>query len=351
MRRKIRGNNAPFIFDDPGNYNLKIHSDTLKAMQSMEDVIYRVKTTLQGDSFTCGQHIIRYFDEIMRINHEMSSSKLNRVSFEKKLVNSIQLKLYAGECRKLRSESLEYVLNTNFSISMFIKKFETKLLRNDYSFTIQQLMDDVLQDNEDIERVIGKTKKRKNTRLKLKSADDMFESIKNEVNNFKALVQAFNDSRTSCQCSSQFPKTVLRKMSTNKLSDIHGFSYLNIDQLSWTCPRTGQKAKGCFYWKSTPTQNNLVYGQDDIVKLVQKLGPTQNEEFEYKGLDHGDIFKEMLLRRLSLMCNFTAIDIPDGGSCCDWIAGAVLLNESNSSSFAKYLNALRKKKKIGKICV
>ena len=124
MKRKIRGNNAPFIFDDPGNYSLKIHSDTLKAMQSMENVIYRVKTTLQGDSFTCGQHIIRYFDEIVRINHEMSSSKLNRVSFEKKLVNSIQLKLYAGECRKLRSESLEYVLNTNFSISMFIKNLK-----------------------------------------------------------------------------------------------------------------------------------------------------------------------------------------------------------------------------------
>ena len=59
----------------------------------------------------------------------------------------------------------------------------------------------------------------------------MFESIKNEVNNFKALVQAFNDSRTPCQCSSQFPRTVLRKMSRNKLSDIHGFSDLNIDQL------------------------------------------------------------------------------------------------------------------------
>ena len=102
--------------------------------------------------------------------------------------------------------------------------------------------------------------------------------------------------------------------------------YFN-NQLSWTCPRTGQKAKGCFYWKSTPTQNNLVYGQDDIVKLGQKLGPMENEEFEYKGLDHGDIFKEMLLRHLSLLCNFTAIDIPDGGSCCDWIAGAVLLNE------------------------
>ena len=89
----------------------------------------------------------------------MSSSKLNRVSFEKKLVNSIQLKLYAGECQKLRSESLEYVFNTNFSVSMFIKNFETKNLRNDFSFTIQQLMDDVLQANEDIEGVIGKTKK------------------------------------------------------------------------------------------------------------------------------------------------------------------------------------------------
>ena len=32
----------------------------------------------------------------------------------------------------------------------------------------------------------------------------------------------------------------------------------------------------------------------------------------------------------------------------NWIACAVLLNESNSSSFAKYLNALRKKKKLAK---
>ena len=64
------------------------------------------------------------------------------------------------------------------------------------------------------------------------SADDVFESIKNEVNNFKALVQAYNDSRTFCQCSIQFPNTLLQKMSINKLSDIHGFSYLNIDQVS-----------------------------------------------------------------------------------------------------------------------
>ena len=86
-------------------------------------------------------------------------------------------------------------------------------------------------------------------------------------------------------------------------------------------------------------------------KLVQKLGPTQNEEFKYKGLDHSDIFKEMLLRRLSLLCNFTAIDIPDSVSCCDWIACAVLLNESNSSSFAKYLNTLRKKKNWQNLCL
>ena len=62
MKRKNRGNNTPFIFEDErGNYNLKINSNTLKAMQSMGDVMYRVKTTLQGDSFTCGQHIIRFF--------------------------------------------------------------------------------------------------------------------------------------------------------------------------------------------------------------------------------------------------------------------------------------------------
>ena len=30
-------------------------------------------------------------------------------------------------------------------------------------------------------------------------------------------------------------------------------------------------------------------------KLVQKLGPTQNEEFKYKGLDHSDIFKEKVV--------------------------------------------------------
>jgi len=48
------------------------------------------------------------------------------------------------------------------------------------------------------------------------------------------------------------------------------------------------------------------------------------------------------LNRLSLQCNFTGIKIPDGGSCCDWIAGAVILSESNSSIFATYLNTLRK---------
>ena len=258
------------------------------------------------------------------------------------------MKLYAEECRKLRSESLEYVLNTNFAISIFLKKFDTRLLRNDHSFTAQQLLDDVLQANEEIKGVIGK-KNKNNTRKKPKSVDNMFESIKNEVKIFKALVKGYNDSKISCQCNIQFPKIARRKMSANKLNDIHGFSLFNIDLLKWTCPRTNQKGKGCFYSKSTPTKNKLVYGLTDIVQLIEKLGPKENVDFEYQEMDHSAIFKDMLLRRLSLLCNFTPIDIPDGGSCCDWIAGAVILNESNSSSFAIYLNNLRKKKKMAKL--
>ena len=123
MKRNNGGNNTSFTFKLEGvDYNLIIHRDIVKAIQSMDDVVYRVKTTHQGDGYTCGQHIVRFFDEIMRINHERSSFKWNIASFEKKLVNSKQLKLYAEECRKLRSESLEYVLNTNFAISIFLKK-------------------------------------------------------------------------------------------------------------------------------------------------------------------------------------------------------------------------------------
>ena len=350
MKRNNSGTNTSFVFEvERGFYNLKINRKTVKTIQAMKDVVYRVKTTQQGDNFTCGQHIVRYFDEIMRINHERLPSKLDKISFERKLLNSIQLKLYAGECRKLRSESLEYVLNTNLAISIFIKKFDTKFLRNDFSFTIQQLMDDVLQANEEIERAIGKIRLKKNTRSKQMSSDDMFETIKNEVATFKTLVQGCNEDRKLCQCNIKFPSSALRRMSSSELKDIHAFSFLQIQQLSWTCPRTGQKGKGSFYSKFSPTNTKQVYGMDNIVTLVQKLGPEINEDFEHNGLKHCDIFKDMLLRRLSLLCNFTPIDIPDGGSCCDWIVGAVILNESNSSSFATYLNTLRKKKHLAKL--
>ena len=94
-------NNKLFIIEQgKDNLKLKIKEDIYRAMISMGDIIYGVKTTRQNDTVTCGLHIIRIFDEIMRINHECSST-LNKKWFETKLKQSKQLRLCVEECPKL----------------------------------------------------------------------------------------------------------------------------------------------------------------------------------------------------------------------------------------------------------
>ena len=121
-------NNKSFIIEDEkDNLQLKIKEDIYHAMISMGDIIYGVKTTRQNDTVTCGLHMIRIFDEIMRINHECSLT-WNKEWFETKLKQSKQLMLCVEECPKLQSELLEYILNTNFVITTFTNSFETNVL-------------------------------------------------------------------------------------------------------------------------------------------------------------------------------------------------------------------------------
>ena len=89
MKWKITNHSS--LNRDRINLQLKIKEDIYHAMISMGDIIYGVKTTRQNDTVTCGLHIIRIFDEIMRINHECSST-LKKEWFETKLKQSKQLR-------------------------------------------------------------------------------------------------------------------------------------------------------------------------------------------------------------------------------------------------------------------
>ena len=52
---------------------------------------------------------------------------------------------------------------------------------------------------------------------------------------------------------------------------------------------------------------------------------------------------------LSFNCAFERIRIPDGGSCCEWIGTALLINLDQNSEYIKDLNALRRRIKICQI--
>lgn len=88
------------------------------------------------------------------------------------------------------------------------------------------------------------------------TVDDMFETIKNKVEIFKASVKVKNISTISCQCDVHFPKNAIRNMNKKRLDDVHGFSVSTIEKFSWECHQTGQKQKGCLYGKTTPSNIN-----------------------------------------------------------------------------------------------
>ena len=60
------------------------------------------------------------------------------------------------------------------------------------------------------------------------------------------------------------------------------------------------------------------------------------------GVDFSDDLKETLLSRLSFKYLFKSAVIPDGGSCCEWIATSLIFNQKIDDEYFSYLNNPRK---------
>lgn len=107
---------------------LKIKRDLYNRMESMEDFLVHVKVTKQSDTYTCGFHIIRFFDEVLRIQKNLfSKNKFSRENFEMEIVKSKQLKLPNEQNDILKSELLEYFLNINYTIGLLTNCLKLQL--------------------------------------------------------------------------------------------------------------------------------------------------------------------------------------------------------------------------------
>ena len=75
------------------------------------------------------------------------------------------------------------------------------------------------------------------------------------------------------------------------------------------------------------------------------LRPT-NEGYIHDDIDYSDEILDTFFARLSFKCMFKAADIPDGGSCCEWISTALIMSEDMKGEYFSYLNDLRKAMKF-----
>ena len=86
---------------------------------------------------------------------------------------------------------------------------------------------------------------------------------------------------------------------------------------------------------------NLNGEKNSIEGLIKILGPS-NPGYEYNGQNYSDEVLGTFFARLSFNCMFKAAEIPDGGSCCEWIATALIMSEDSNGEYFSYLNGLRK---------
>ena len=56
------------------------------------------------------------------------------------------------------------------------------------------------------------------------------------------------------------------------------------------------------------------------------LTPT-DEGYIHDGTDYSDEILVTFFARLSFKCMFKTADIPDGGSCCEWIPTALIMSK------------------------
>ena len=335
------------------NKLLKIKADLFQKMDLMEDNLIHVNVTYQPDTYTCGLHIIRFFDEILRIRQ--SSSEFSKENFEKELTKSKQLRLYNEENLNLKSELLEHYLNVTFIIGILTKSLFIDLVKMQCAETKEKDNELVEFVRIDITGEYEKFKKQEENAFKKKlrskkeveqPAQKKYKELLNEVTVYIEALKHIIDDKRKCRCCVPFPKKQVDYIEKKHIQDIHDFEYNVLKKLRWTCPRTNTKGRGAFYTTSTPTKNSPLFELTSIPDVIKIWKPSTTWEFTQQGYNIDDWYKEFLISRLSFKCNFTEIKIPDGGSCSEWLVSTILLSEDEDSEYAQYLNSLRKLIKI-----
>ena len=347
FRRYQEKEDDSFIVKDSKTLNIRM--DLYNRMKNLEDRLIYVKATTQLDTITCGLHIIRYFDEMLKIRKNLSShGTFDRENFETELTKSQQLRLCDEQNYILKSELLEFFLNVNYAVGILTKCLKPFVFQTRDKVVIEDATTEIVSDFDTWNKNTKKRKKilRRSPKLKETPQGKIYMEIHAEVNKCLNQLKTVNKSTKACQCYSAFSRKEMRNVKTKNVDDIHQFEWDLVEKLRWKCPRTNTTYRGAGYHKSAINNRNPLFEKTSVPQVIKIWRPETNFDFEYKQEDARYWYKELLMNRLSFRCNLTEIEVPDGGSCCEWLTTLILLNETNESGYGRYLNKLRKLKKV-----
>ena len=331
--------------DDSIFINNKLSTE-LRTLFSTNKVNY-VYVSQQNDTTSCGLHIINYFHSVLKLIYKIESSqqekKFEASMFDTELRSLKAFKHHPKEYLLIRSDLLNFIVNFKFINHILEHKTLDLFISNDLpTGDIMSRINDLL-DETSIETLDNEKTKQNN--------DSIAEVVALEINTFIRQIKE-DDNVHACQCCTRFPIKQLQHLKQKNIQDdypdIHQIPSDIVKNLYWKCRRFSTrsgKQKGAFYYKKVLSKDNYFQGINSIPGLLKVLGPN-NPGYMRGKVDYSGEIKSTLLSRLSFNCMFKSAIIPDGGSCCEWIATSLLLSEENSKDYFSYLNGLRKILKI-----
>ena len=160
--------NPKKILLDETKTTIKIKKEFYDKIESTGDLIINVKVAPQYDQYTCGLHVIRFMNEILRIRQKLYPTSFTQSKFESELASSKQLNLYNWENNILKMELMEYYLHAEYTSNLLTNSLDIPLImKNDESsesYGINEALSDVLAENDKLRRKL-KIKIKPNTKI------------------------------------------------------------------------------------------------------------------------------------------------------------------------------------------
>ena len=308
-----------------------------------------VYVSQQNDGYSCGLHVINYFHSILKLIHNNQASKeyeFDAIKFDTQLRSLKAFKHHPTEYRQIRSDLLDFIMNSKFVFS--ILENTSLSLIDKKRLQIKNLKTSLLD-------LIGNYQCEKSNEKETETANENLSTqIINEIHLFIKQIEK-DDDVTSCQCCIKFPTKKLnllkKKNEYVEYPDIHQIPKEIVGKLSWNCRRfqkNKKQTKGAFYLKKPINQDYYYKGINSLEGLLKVLGP-ENPGYTRNGVNFSNDIKDTLLSRLSFNCLFKNAKIPDGGSCCEWIATSLVSSQKIDDEYFSYLNNMRKKLHLSEI--